>query len=119
VATAADRLGAPNYELDPLAPAEAARWRTRLQQTARPCGCKSGAALSLAALVAWPIWTFVFAHPRTLLEVGGALIVYVLVVVGSGLVGKVAGIAVGQWQHRRLRTQLEHRLTLVRQAVEE
>jgi hypothetical protein len=119
--TSASRLSAaPNLGLDHLAPAEAARWRRRLQETERPCGCKSGAALVLVALVAFPLWTFVVSGPpRTPLGVVLAVGIYAFVVVAAGVVGKVAGIVVGRWRHRHLRARLARRLVLARQAAEE
>jgi hypothetical protein len=97
-------------ELDRLAPAEAIQWRRRLQETARPCGCKSGATLSILALVSWPIWTFVSSPPQTLLEWVLTPVSYGLAVIASGLIGKVAGILVGRWRHRHLHEQLARRL---------
>src|SRR5438105_2087301 len=47
-----NRLTASAFAL--LAPAEAAKWARRLERTARPCGCKSGAVLIFAALLGWP-----------------------------------------------------------------
>jgi hypothetical protein len=99
--------------LDRLAPVEAARWRRRLDSTARPCGCKSGAALTLAALVGWPVWVVLSEPPHTPARIGLAVVVYALVVVGSGMVGKVAGIVVGRLRHRRFRRQLAQRLALL------
>lgn len=98
-------------ELERLAPTEAVRWRQRLERTAHPCGCKSGAALSLLALVAWPLWRATSAQPHTLLAVGVAVVLYPVVVVAAGLVGKVAGIAVGRLRHRRARRQLTRRVS--------
>ncbi|MDQ6805379.1 MAG: hypothetical protein M3065_10535 [Actinomycetota bacterium] len=99
--------------LDGLPASEAVRWHRRLQKTARPCGCKSGAALALAALVAGPVWMFEAGPSQTPLGVGSAVVAYVLVVVAAGLVGKVAGIVVGRRRHRRLRQRLATRLALL------
>jgi hypothetical protein len=118
IRTTAGPAVAPNSELDRLAPAEADRWRSRLQRTARPCGCKSGAALALAALVVWPVWTFMSGPPQTAFGVGLATVTYAFLVVISGVVGKVAGIVVGRRRHQRTRAQLAQRLALVRQAPE-
>jgi hypothetical protein len=92
--------------LERLVPDEAARWRERLESTARPCGCKSGAAFSLAALVGWPAWTVLADPPHGAVSIGLATVAYPAVVVGAGAVGKLSGIAVGRWRHRRLRAQL-------------
>lgn len=105
---------APVLRLHGLAPAEAADWRRRLKETAHPCGCKSGAALALVALIAWPLRFILVGPPLTPLGLGLAIVGYAFVVVAAGLVGKVAGIVVGRWRHRRLRERLARRLVLAR-----
>lgn len=109
-AAAADAL-APG--IDRLGAGEAAAWRRRLAETARPCGCKSGAVLSVAALVTWPVWTVASGPPSSPPGVGVALVSYALVVVAAGIMGKVAGIAAGRLHHRRLRRQLAQRVAVV------
>jgi hypothetical protein len=74
---------------------------TATRATAPPCGCKSGAAFAVTALVAWPIWTVASGPPNTPIEALSAIGGYAVVVVGAGIVGKVGGIAVGR---RRLAT---------------
>jgi hypothetical protein len=85
------------------------RRRTREQDLTRPCGCKSGAALSIAALVGWPAWQLASGPPHTPLGIALAFIAYPLVVVGAGVLGKLGGILVGRERHRRLRRQLARR----------
>lgn len=85
--------------------AEAVHWRRRMQKTARPCGCKAGAALALAAVVLWPV-RFVAEPPRTVIGAGLMVAVYGLVVVAAGLGGKLAGITVGRLQHQYFRRRL-------------
>lgn len=86
------------------------RLRAHLDKLASPCGCKSGAALTLVALVGWPVKALtdgVALTPRGLLT---ALATYVLVVLAAAIVGKVAGIVVGRlrrrWYQRRLTARL-------------
>src|SRR6185437_6872876 len=100
--------------LDRLTPAEAARWRRRLHTTARPCGCKSGAAAALGALIFWPAWMLASGAPHTLFGWGTAIVAYPLLVVAAGVTGKVVGIATGRWRHRRLRRQLAKCLAVAR-----
>jgi hypothetical protein len=90
--------------------AEAAQWRDRLAATEHPCGCKSGALATLAALVGWPIWVVASGPPTAPLTVAKALATYTAVVIGAALVGKLAGIAAGRAHYRRLRRRLAHRL---------
>jgi hypothetical protein len=94
-------------------PAEVARLRRGLRETERPCGCKSGAALTLAALAAWPTWTLATGPPQTPGGVVRAVLAYPLVIVAAALAGKVTGIAFGRWRHRRLQRRLAQRLALV------
>lgn len=111
------RAAGPDYAdsgLDRLTPEEAARWRRRLHTTARPCGCKSGAAAALGALIIWPAWMFASGAPHTLLGWGVAIVAYPLLVVAAGVAGKVVGIATGRWRHQRLRRQLAKYLEFVR-----
>lgn len=79
------------------------RLRRRLDATARPCGCRSGAALSLMAIVAFPAWALAAGAPSTVARIALLLAVYPVVVVAAGVVGKLAGIAVGRARHARLR----------------
>jgi hypothetical protein len=95
-----DPLGAASVTPDPPS-----------RQTARPCGCKSGAAFTLAALVGWPVWIAISGVPHNPIEIGTAPFVYAGVVIGAGVAGKLAGIAVGRARHRRLRHRFERRLT--------
>jgi hypothetical protein len=92
-----------------MEPAEAARWRRQLEETAHPCGCKSGAALTLVALVAWPLWILIADPPRSASDLAIAVLAYPLVVVFAALTGKVAGIFVGRRRHRLLLRQLSRR----------
>jgi hypothetical protein len=92
--------------LERLEPEDAERMRRRLERTARPCGCKSGAAFSLAALAGWPAWILLPDPPDGALSIGLATVAYPAVVIGAGVAGKLGGIAVGRWRHRRLRAQL-------------
>jgi hypothetical protein len=94
------------------AQAETANLRRKLRETERPCGCKSGAALTLMALIGWPAWTLVTGPPQTFAGVALAIAAYPAVVLAAALVGKVAGIAVGRWRHRRLQRQLTRQLVL-------
>jgi hypothetical protein len=103
--------------LDRLAPAEAARWRRRLKKTARPCGCKSGAALSVAALAGWPAWILATHPPHTPFAAGLALAAYPFAIVAAGAIGKLAGIFVGRWRHRHVRRQLRHHVSRLTSAA--
>jgi hypothetical protein len=94
-----------------LAGDEAAEWDRRLKKTARPCGCKSGAAASVVALVGWPVWVVLSAVPDTMLGFVGAVVLYGMVVIGAGVVGKIVGIVVGRRRHRRLQERLQRVLT--------
>jgi hypothetical protein len=98
---------------DGLDPSEAARWRAQLQRTARPCGCKSGAALSLLALLAWPLAVVLAGPPRGLSGIGLAILLYLPFVIAAGLLGKLAGILVVRARHRRLRRRLDRRIELL------
>ena len=112
----ASRVGAyrTHERVDVLGSAEAADWNRRLRATAHPCGCKSGAAMSLVALVGWPVFVIVTGRfPRSILGAIAAIFIYGVVVIGAGMIGKVAGIVVGRLRHDRLRQQLLRRLTLV------
>jgi hypothetical protein len=91
---------------------ETASLRRRLRETERPCGCKSGAALTLLALVAWPVWTLAAGPPQTLAGILLAAAAYPVVVLVAALSGKVAGIVFGRWRHRRLQRQLARHLAL-------
>ena len=76
--------------------------RRRYERTAHPCGCKSGAAMSLAAVVGWPAWILATSAPDSVMSAVLAVPVYLAVVIGAGAAGKLAGIAVGRGRHRRL-----------------
>ncbi len=99
--------------LDRLEVGEASQWVRRLETTARPCGCKSGAALTLAACVGWPAYVVASGIPHRPIDVGVALLTYAAVVIGSGVVGKLAGIVMGRIRHRRLRRRLAQRLARI------
>jgi hypothetical protein len=109
-----DGVGSPRTSnLAGLQPAEAEEWARRLRATAHPCGCKSGAAASLLALVAWPVFLIVSGRfPHSILGALVAFIVYGAVVIAAGVAGKVAGIGVGRRRHRRLQRELRDRLAL-------
>jgi hypothetical protein len=83
-----------------------ARLREQVQKTARPCGCKSGAALSALALVGWPVWMWLSPAVATLHGVLSAVAAYPVVIIAAGVVGKVAGIMIGRQRHRWLRRRL-------------
>jgi len=68
---------------------------------ARPCGCKSGGAFMLVALVAWPVWVAATGLPHGVLGVATATAMYVGVVILSATVGKLGGILVGTIRGRR------------------
>lgn len=68
---------------------------SRSSKRARPCGCKSGAAFMLGAVVAWPLWIGATGLPHGPLAIVTALATYVGVVILSATVGKLAGILVG------------------------
>lgn len=81
-----------------------------LKRSQRPCGCKSGAALMLLAVIGWPVGVAVSGLPRGWVSIGVALALYVGVVVGSAVVGKAGGIVAGRLLQRRVRRQFERRL---------
>lgn len=83
-----------------------AKLHEQVQKTARPCGCKSGAALSASALVGWPVWMWLSPSVATLHDVLAATAAYPVVIIAAGVVGKVAGIVIGRRRHRRLRRRL-------------
>jgi hypothetical protein len=96
-----------------LEPAEAEQWARRLRATAHPCGCKSGAAASLLALVGWPVFLVVSGRfPHSILGALVAIVGYGTVVIAAGVAGKVAGIAVGRRRHQRLQRELRDRLAV-------
>jgi hypothetical protein len=96
-------------ELDLLAPAEAEEWRRRLEHTARPCGCKTGAVASVTALGATVVWHTAGGLPSGLLQVGLAVLTSFLVVIAAGVAGKLAGIAIGRQHHWLVRWRLARR----------
>jgi hypothetical protein len=100
-------------ELAGLAPAEASEWVRRLERTAKPCGCKSGAALMLVAVVSWPAWVIASGIPRSPAGIAEALAAYFGLVAGSAVVGKLAGILAGRVRHRRLQRRLRGRLAII------
>jgi hypothetical protein len=61
--------------------------------------------------VLWPIWILAAERPGTAVGIGLSVLLYPLVVIAAGAIGKVAGIVAGRSMHRRLRRQLAHRLT--------
>jgi hypothetical protein len=81
-----------------------------LRATAHPCGCKSGAAASLFAMLFWPVFVVVSGRvPRSIAGMLVAVVVYGGVVIGAGVAGKVVGIVVARRTHRRVRRQLQAR----------
>lgn len=54
----------------------------------------------------WPAWTLLAEQPSGALSIALATVAYPAVVIGAGAAGKLGGIAVGRWRHRRLRAQL-------------
>src|SRR3954447_19571426 len=86
--------------------AERERLRRRYERTAHPCGCKSGAAMSLAAVVGWPASILATSPPDSVMSAVLAVPVYLAVVIGAGAGGKLAGMAFGHGRHRRLRRRL-------------
>lgn len=68
---------------------------SRSPKRARPCGCKSGAAFMIIALVAWPAWVASTALPHGIVGIATAAATYVGVVILSATVGKLGGILVG------------------------
>ena len=82
------------------------RLRERIDKLAKPCGCKSGAALTLLALIGWPVKVITDGVPRTFAGVVAVLATYPVGVFAAAIVGKVAGIVVGRirrrWYQRRL-----------------
>jgi len=79
----------------------------RVKRTAHPCGCKSGAVMVIVALVGWPAWRLAEGPPP---DIPGAVAAWGGLVVAAALVGKLGGIAVGRWNHRRLRRALDRAL---------
>ena len=71
-----------------------------------------GAGLASVCLVVWPVWIAVSGAPRAWSGIVVALVTYIAVVVGGGVVGKVAGIAVGRLRYHRLRRQLARRVAV-------
>jgi hypothetical protein len=97
-----------------LEPAEAERWARQLRDTAHPCGCKSGAAASLLALVWWPAFVIASGRfPHSILGALVAIVVYGGVIILAGVAGKVAGIGVGRRRHLRLERAFRDRVALV------
>jgi hypothetical protein len=92
--------------------ADVERLRAQLDKLARPCGCKSGAALTVLALVGWPIRVVTEGVPHTPLRLVAALVTYALVVLAAAIVGKVAGIVVGRVRRRWYRRRLSSRLSI-------
>jgi hypothetical protein len=93
-----------------LPPTEAQRWQQSLDNTARPCGCKSGAVFSLSALTGSIVWWAVRGLPPDPVRVGIAVLGSLLVAIAAGLVGKLAGIVVGRQRHRSLQRRLAQRV---------
>jgi hypothetical protein len=105
------RLSTAYPGLDQLGTAEASLWALRLKRTERPCGCKSGAALMLAALFGWPAWVVRSGIPHELVGIATALLAYIPIVLISAVVGKFAGIIVGRLRYRHLLFQFTQRLS--------
>jgi len=105
--------GAAIGSLETLDPQEAAHWARRLERTAHPCGCKSGMAMSIAALVGWPAWILVSGPPQSPVAAIGAVVGYFLAVVVAGFLGKVVGIVVERRRNRDVRRRLAQRLAVV------
>jgi membrane associated rhomboid family serine protease len=64
----------------------------------------------IVALVAWPAWRIWSGVPQTVAGVVGALAAWVGVILAAAVAGKVGGILVGRWRHKRLRHQLHQAL---------
>ena len=103
--------GTPGFDL--LEAAEAAAWAQRIDEAASWCGCKSGAALMLIGMVAWPVKVAITGLPTTPAEIALALATYVVVVIACAVVGKLAGLAVGRFRLELLRRHLRTRLAAV------
>jgi hypothetical protein len=84
--------------------------RRQVARTAKPCGCKSGAAMVLVALVGWPAWRAAAGLPDSVGGIAEALLAWAGVTVCAALAGKLAGIAVGRARHRRLVRRLRQAL---------
>jgi len=93
-------------DADQAQPSPRAKLREQVQKSARPCGCKSGAALSALALVSWPIWMWMSPSVTTPPDILTATAAYPVVIIAAGVLGKVAGIVTGRRRHRRLRRRL-------------
>ena len=89
---------------------EVAELRRRVTRTANPCGCKSGAVMTVVALVVWPAWRIWSGLPDGLSGLAVSLAAWVGVIVASAAAGKLGAIAVGRWRHKRLRRQLQEAL---------
>lgn len=88
------------------------RLRERVDKLAKPCGCKSGAALTLLALIGWPVRVIAHGAPSTFVGILAVLVTYALVVFAAAIVGKGAGIAVGLLRRRWYQRRLDHRLSM-------
>jgi hypothetical protein len=108
--TDAELLPARSGAEPALGTAELASLRQRVARTAHPCGCKSGAIMVIAALVVWPAWRIWSGVPHSVAGAIGALAAWAGVILASALGGKVGGIVVGRWRHKRLRQQLRQAL---------
>ena len=95
---------------------EIERLRNRIQRLAKPCGCTSGAALMLFALVGWPVEVIAHGIPHTVW--GGAAVVaeYFAIVLAAAVVGKGGGIIVGLLRRRRYQRRLRNLLSTVTRA---
>jgi hypothetical protein len=105
------RLSRAYPGFDQLGTAEASLWAQRLKRAERPCGCKSGAALMLAAFFGWPAWIIYSGIPHEIAGIATALLFYIPIVLISAVVGKLAGIIVGQLRYRHLLFQFTQRLS--------
>jgi hypothetical protein len=64
----------------------------------------------IAALVLWPAWTIWSGLPKSVAGVVGALAAWTGVILASAVAGKLGGIVVGRWRHKRLRRQFHQAL---------
>jgi hypothetical protein len=64
----------------------------------------------IVGLIGWPIWKIVSGAPTSAVPIAGAVLVWAGLVVSGAVVGKLAGIAVGRWRHKRLRQRLHRAL---------
>lgn len=94
-----------------------AELRLLVTRTAHPCGCKSGAAMVLIAMVGWPVWRVSSGAPDGVLGIAGAVLAWMGVVIAAGTFGKLSGIAAGRCRHRHLRRRLDRALEAAAEGV--